>query len=1445
MKSTKLKLSEYCPEVKIFWDPDLNGSLSFEEAECFKQDYFEFRCDKNPKHIFSRRVDKLYDRNGDLTGCKYCGKGAKEAFPGENDLITVCKEAADEWDYEKNKDVDPTHILPGSQKKCWFTCKNGHSNLRKVKDFVNYPVCPDCAMIDQSLPSIYPEILNIWDKRKNSIDPFTVYKTYRTETFFKCPKCGFEWSRTATNYLTAKFCGVCGYDGTDGSEERNREYIRSHPVITFRMDNPKAAKMWDYENNDPDKTPDSLLAWSNYKAAFLCDKGHRFTSKINELHNKKREPLGCPYCEGRAIITGENDFFTLCKEARNMWDYEANAGIDPTKLPTNSIVYAYFKCEHGHTFKKHIRDFFRSPGCTTCVRSVGEHSEMLRFWDFDKNAIDPWNVNADAGTPLVHWKCKDCGYEWDQTPRNRLSKAGLCAGCGVQKKSMPTDKSKLTFDRYNPGAAKLWIKARNTGVTPESVTGTSDEYITMGCENDPRHIYDIQISKIPTKPPYGCPYCNKRKVLPGEDLFSVCKEAKEMWDPDNTGFDDLTLIKPWSYQKAGFICNNGHRFTRSIAGFVKNRRCPKCHKTSRIEETVVDIPHLIRQWDYAANTKDPAKIYARSRETAFWKCEKCGYTWSSRINSRFASKGECPACETKIVVVPGKNDLFSLVPELKKYYDYEKNKDIDINYLSVTTLTPCYWKCPDCGYEWSASPTSRIKGSREEGYQIVACASCSGAVRTISYGEEYPDLLEMYEPSNSTPLTEIVGSSALATEFSWKCKTCGEVFRSSLGAMIRSRSSQYRGCTYCAGKSVSKGKSFAELFPDLMDEYDPENVIDAYSVPSKSGQEVNWICRNNNAHRWSATFNARAKGIGTCPVCKDYNRGRRVIDLFPEFEKYYDAEKNERPFFTLGPHTRLKCFWKCEQGHEFAEYITVFSKAKRFFCPVCENYRLQKGVNDLLSQEPGLAAEFDTEKNSISADEVMINSSDPNIWWRCAAKGHAFQRAVGYRINMYRDCPICTGTVIVADVNSLAATDPELAKEWSPNNERIASEVFKDAQISAYWICPICHGEYFRYLNEKQLGDDSCPYCYHGKALPGYNSLVDTDEDLAREWSKTNDRGPETVTKESNINALWTCPVCHGDYLYRVSLRQLGDDSCPYCNKGRALPGVNTLDITDADLAKEWSSANDRGPETVTKSMRMSVYWTCPNCRGDYPYHISDRKAGDDACPYCNKGKRLAGFNTLEVTDPVLAKEWSAVNIRGPETVTKDMRLSVYWTCPNCNGEYLYPIADREAGDDSCPYCNKGKRLAGFNTLEVTDPKLAEEWSSANSRGPETVTKNMRTNALWTCPVCHGDYLFPVADREVGDDSCPYCRNKRLLKGYNSFADRHDDLINEWDYMSNYLLCSPDEILDTYQKNVWWKCQICGRKYELSPKKKVLYQKRHMKSCTFCRGNRRKLKHYI
>ncbi|WP_442950782.1 zinc-ribbon domain-containing protein [Oribacterium sp. WCC10] len=65
----------------------------------------------------------------------------------------------------------------------------------------------------------------------------------------------------------------------------------------------------------------------------------------------------------------------------------------------------------------------------------------------------------------------------------------------------------------------------------------------------------------------------------------------------------------------------------------------------------------------------------------------------------------------------------------------------------------------------------------------------------------------------------------------------------------------------------------------------------------------------------------------------------------------------------------------------------------------------------------------------------------------------------------------------------------------------------------------------------------------------------------------------------------------------------------------------------------------------------------------------------------------------------------------------------------------------------------------------------------------------------WACPVCGGDYNATIVDKKNGY-SCPYCNDRKLLKGFNSFGERHSELLSELYETGNIVLGrSPFEML--------------------------------------------------
>lgn len=62
-----------------------------------------------------------------------------------SNLLKSNKKLVNEWDYEKNKDIDIINITDGSSKKVWWKCPKGHSYQSYVYNKRNgYGKCPYC-----------------------------------------------------------------------------------------------------------------------------------------------------------------------------------------------------------------------------------------------------------------------------------------------------------------------------------------------------------------------------------------------------------------------------------------------------------------------------------------------------------------------------------------------------------------------------------------------------------------------------------------------------------------------------------------------------------------------------------------------------------------------------------------------------------------------------------------------------------------------------------------------------------------------------------------------------------------------------------------------------------------------------------------------------------------------------------------------------------------------------------------------------------------------------------------------------------------------------------------------------------------------------------------------------------------------------------------------------
>lgn len=112
------------------------------------------------------------------------------------------------------------------------------------------------------------------------------------------------------------------------------------------------------------------------------------------------------------------------------WDFEKNT-LDPYKIGPMCNEKAYWKCEHGHRFERIV--FNMSRGNTTCPeckkRSTMVISKpgIMKFWDKEKNTLDP-EITPARSNEYAWFKCPKCGYSWRTQICGRL-RTDKCPAC--------------------------------------------------------------------------------------------------------------------------------------------------------------------------------------------------------------------------------------------------------------------------------------------------------------------------------------------------------------------------------------------------------------------------------------------------------------------------------------------------------------------------------------------------------------------------------------------------------------------------------------------------------------------------------------------------------------------------------------------------------------------------------------------------------------------------------------------------------------------------------------------------------------------------------------------------------------------------------------------------------------------------------------------------------
>lgn len=576
-----------------------------------------------------------------------------------------------EWDYEKNKGVDPNDVLASTHDKMWWKCQNGHSWFASVSNRTSLNRgCPYCShqlpiVGETDFATLFPDLLKELSPDKNpNLDPSKTMPGTHKEAWWICPKCGNEYKMRIYHRTIGMGCPVCAH----------KKIVKG--VNDFGTRHPKLLKEWDFNKNtnvSPYEIP------SNYpeEVWWICPIGHEYKAKVAGRSYGRN----CPICQKahrtsfpeQAILfyvkkyfpDAVNSYKDIFKNSMELDVYipSIKVGIEydglawhSTKSNIERDIRKYNICKKNDIFLIRVRECEYKEEIKTCdllliLKDTKSSKHLDReiyhvlecITSFSPNYMNyRMNMLLNPPNPIESMKFNLALMDVDVARDRHVIQSYLGEFEG-------------SLAKYRPDLIEEWDYEKNKPLTP----------------------YNVKLN------------CNER-------VWWKCKKCGHEW-------------------KAAICERGGHDKTN----------CPLCANTIggrkhheyvlKQKGSIVEThPHILYKWDYELNKRKPDEYTAGSGESVWWKCPTCGYSWKTTICHMTSRNSGCPVCLNKICL-PGYNDIATKHPELILDWDYDKN------YQDPTKITTggyrVFWKCHICGHEWSSLISGRAKG--------VGCPKCA------------------------------------------------------------------------------------------------------------------------------------------------------------------------------------------------------------------------------------------------------------------------------------------------------------------------------------------------------------------------------------------------------------------------------------------------------------------------------------------------------------------------------------------------------------------------------------------------------------------------------------------------------------------------------------------------------------------------------------------------
>lgn len=337
---------------------------------------------------------------------------------------------------------------------------------------------------------------------------------------------------------------------------------------------------WDKEKNAP-LTPKDVTRGTRRSVWWNCKQGHSWRAAIL---SRTSAGVGCPICDGKAVVSGDNDLQTAFPEIAAQWDDSKNSPLRPDQVTPYANLSVWWRCQKGHTWKSLIcTRTYKGSGCPYCAgRKVlagfsdlaSNYPDIAAQWHPTKNGTLTSDQVSWGSRKAVWWQCSK-GHEWKAIVYSR-TRGGcccpVCANCVVQA-------GYNDLKTLYPALTAEWDIEKNAPMTPDQIGAGSLKKVWWRCPQG--HSYQSVIAHR-TRDGYACPYCSGRKVLAGfNDLATRRPELAAQWHPSLNGALTPQMVTAYSSRTVWWRCPEGHVWKAVVCQRSRGYcNCPVC--TGRI-----------------------------------------------------------------------------------------------------------------------------------------------------------------------------------------------------------------------------------------------------------------------------------------------------------------------------------------------------------------------------------------------------------------------------------------------------------------------------------------------------------------------------------------------------------------------------------------------------------------------------------------------------------------------------------------------------------------------------------------------------------------------------------------------------------------------------------------------------------------------------------------------